>query len=220
VAGCDQSKSHSTNTSSISKTVNLDHYCTAAISFIMNKEPEELHLLQGGNNENLLYLSYIRLNDMTLWDYKCKVGHNGRVLWGDINGRWRDSQGDPVIKVVYNDGETLKVEENHGGEVISKEYSIKRLGGADTNQKVKIARITLLSGEIYNEYCNVSRKFSIGQLRDEAQFQTQAQAGTVLTEAEYLIANWYAKVSSETVFKSSSDMCDYAKAQLINLLET
>ena len=83
--------------------------CKAAIAAIMGKDPSIVSSKKkrGGN----IILRYIRPTDKSKWSYRCKV-LNKKIIWGTIDGRWRDHPNDPVV--TYSEREnTLSIIEKY-----------------------------------------------------------------------------------------------------------
>lgn len=77
------------------------HICRATIGAVMARDP---YIVKVNSFEDGIYfLSYIRPDDGTLWEFKCKHYRN-TVVWASYEGRWRDSAawGDPEITFVVN----------------------------------------------------------------------------------------------------------------------
>ncbi|QLC65553.1 hypothetical protein LPB248_04370 [Flavobacterium sp. LPB0248] len=52
--------------------------------------------------DELYFVSYIRKSDHQKFDYKIKIDGN-KILWANIDGRWRDSKYDEKITFVEKD---------------------------------------------------------------------------------------------------------------------
>ena len=68
--------------------------CKAGISTVIDKGPENMiaHLHEDGP----LLVSYVRADGEKLFTYRCKL-IEGRLFWGNENGRWRDEPEDSVV---------------------------------------------------------------------------------------------------------------------------
>lgn len=65
---------------------------------IMGQQPKIITAIKKGN---LYYVSYIRKSDRKKFDYKIKFEGN-KILWSNIDGRWRDSKYDEKISFIEN----------------------------------------------------------------------------------------------------------------------
>lgn len=87
--------------------------CKAVISIEFGRDPASMFTssIQGEPH----YVSYIRPNDGTLWEYLCRVsGRN--VVWSIPNGRWRDSYTASDTEFRFstsNSNRTLMIEGKH-----------------------------------------------------------------------------------------------------------
>ena len=75
--------------------------CKVGIAKIMGKNPSIVKVDRAKGKT--VYLSYIRQNDKTKWEYKCKIEGN-RIIWGTKDGRWRKHPMDSKVtfKVMGN----------------------------------------------------------------------------------------------------------------------
>lgn len=74
----------------------------------------------------IIGISYIRKNDGTKWSYKCKVNGN-KIVWGNSDGRWRESSEDSVITYKLM-GNSIVVSETYSdGSKTTKSYKIEAL---------------------------------------------------------------------------------------------
>jgi hypothetical protein len=98
--------------------------CKATISKLMFKDPSIIRVNKKSND--VVFLSYVRKNDGTVWKYKCKL-EDERVLWGMDEGRWRNHSNDSNISY-YISGNKLKIKENYSdGSGDEKTYNISGL---------------------------------------------------------------------------------------------
>ncbi len=75
-----------------------------SISAIMGQPSNKIKV----QHENgLYYVSYIRKSDSKKFEYKIKIDDN-KVVWANIDGRWRDSEYDERISF-EEDGNKLKI---------------------------------------------------------------------------------------------------------------
>jgi hypothetical protein len=122
IIGCGR-KSNDENMDSMplksNKTVKEIEIAKFAIAAIMNQKPE---IIDTEKDDGLYYVSYKRPNDGKKFEYKIKiVGKN--IVWGNSNGRWRDTAYDEKISFeitfkkltivqTFNDGSTNKKDFN------------------------------------------------------------------------------------------------------------
>jgi hypothetical protein len=64
-----------------------------AISTIMGQPPKKIKV---ETVNGLYFVSYVRKSDSKLFEYKIKIDDN-KIVWGNIDGRWRDSEYDERI---------------------------------------------------------------------------------------------------------------------------
>jgi len=98
--------------------------CRAAIGAIMARDP---YIISTDYVEGkVVYTSYHRPDDGTLWQNKCKLeGHT--VLWGRASGRWRLHPDDPKISFRVK-GDTLSITERFtSGSRRTKRYTYSQL---------------------------------------------------------------------------------------------
>jgi len=85
--------------------------CIAAISALFSQPVEKI---SAEVKLNKYILSYVRDDDKTFWDYKCRI-EKDVVLWGSPDGRWRTHELDETVKfkviddnlfidIIYSDG--------------------------------------------------------------------------------------------------------------------
>lgn len=75
----------------------------------------------------IIGVSYIRKNDGTKWSYKCKIDGN-KIVWGNSDGRWRESSEDSVITYKLT-GNSIVVSETYSdGSKNTKNYKNGALG--------------------------------------------------------------------------------------------
>ena len=80
--------------------------CKAGISLAMGKDPSIIKAKVVGGT---VKVSYIRSDDGSVWNYKCKV-EGTRVLWGADPGRWRNHPADePIFYSVSGEGESARL---------------------------------------------------------------------------------------------------------------
>jgi hypothetical protein len=81
------------STLKVFKYEDIARYTMAAI---MGQQPKIITAIKKGN---LYYVSYIRKSDRKKFDYKIKFNGN-KILWSNIDGRWRDSHYDEKINFI------------------------------------------------------------------------------------------------------------------------
>jgi hypothetical protein len=82
-------------------------------------QPSEI--IKVKENNEVFYVSYIRKDDNKKFDYKIKIDKK-RVIWGNNDGRWRESKFDE--KIIYSEKDSvLKITQifDDGSKII-KEY--------------------------------------------------------------------------------------------------
>ncbi len=89
------------------------------MSAIMNQPPEIINVK---DNNGIYYVSYIRKDDGKKFDYKIKF--NGKnIIWGNSDGRWRDTQYDEKIKYSEKENKLIITQTFEDGSNIDKEFS-------------------------------------------------------------------------------------------------
>jgi opacity protein-like surface antigen len=103
---------------------NRNQICRAAIATIMSRSPNIIKI-EGTGDDGVIYLWYVRWNDQTRWDYKCKV-EGERILWGALQGRWQTEPRDAVVTYAVKDG-LLEIEEKRAtGHTRTRHYTRKQ----------------------------------------------------------------------------------------------
>lgn len=77
----------------ILKAFSYEDIARYTMASIMGQPPKIITTIK---KENLFYVSYIRKSDKKKFDYKIKF-NGDKILWANIDGRWRDSQYDEKI---------------------------------------------------------------------------------------------------------------------------
>ncbi len=109
---------------SLATEASTSKVCKAAISKLMFKDPSIIQVNK--KSSYVVFLSYVRKTDGTVWKYKCKL-EGERVLWGMDEGRWRNHSNDSNITYSIG-GNKLKIKENYSdGSVDEKTYNISGL---------------------------------------------------------------------------------------------
>lgn len=81
--------------------------CKAGISILMGRDPRIMKI--DSTDGEIVYLSYIRPDDRSLWSYRCKIEGN-RIIWASSTGRWRTHPLDEVITFSVS-GERLHLDQ-------------------------------------------------------------------------------------------------------------
>ena len=89
------------------------------MSAIMNQSPEIIAVKE---NNGIYYASYIRKDDGKKFDYKIKFNKKN-VIWGNSDGRWRDTQYDEKIKYSEKGNKLIITQTFEDGSNIDKEFS-------------------------------------------------------------------------------------------------
>ncbi len=67
--------------------------CKAGIATIFGRDPL---IMKSNVSGDVVLISYVRQNDGTVWENKCKIIDN-RILWGSETGRWRTEPENDVV---------------------------------------------------------------------------------------------------------------------------
>ena len=104
--------------------------CRAAIGTVMGRDPGIIKATISDANPKEVELFYIRQNDGTRWEYKCKLEDN-RAIWGIPSGRWRTLPEDGTVTFTISgsgDSASVTIEDKLGGSTIStKSFKLKQL---------------------------------------------------------------------------------------------
>lgn len=88
--------------------IGVNEICRAAIGTLFHHDPRTIKIDRV--EEGISYLSYVRVDDGTLWSYRCKIEGN-QVIWASDTGRWRThSLDEQVIYELDQDRQNLKIE--------------------------------------------------------------------------------------------------------------
>lgn len=99
--------------------------CKAGIAAIMGRDPGTM-ITQPISN-GVYQVAYMRSDDGKRFTYKCKIERN-RILWGNIDGRWRNHSADSMVTYMV-DGDRIIVTDNFGGgSALKKQYSLSQIG--------------------------------------------------------------------------------------------
>lgn len=90
--------------------------CKAGISILMGRDPSIMKIDR--TDGAVVYLSYIRPDDRSLWSYRCKIEGN-RIIWASSTGRWRTHPLDEVITFSVS-GDRLHLDEAYSDQSTTK----------------------------------------------------------------------------------------------------
>jgi hypothetical protein len=102
----------------ILKTFTYKDIARYTMAAIMDHSPK---IIKATKNNDLYYVSYIRKSDNQKFEYKIKFNGN-KILWANIDGRWRDSQYDEKISFVDKDNKINIIQTFSDGSEYIKEY--------------------------------------------------------------------------------------------------
>tara|TARA_B110000093_G_C12846869_1_gene357631 strand:- start:30 stop:461 length:432 start_codon:yes stop_codon:yes gene_type:complete len=89
------------------------------VSAIMDQQPEIINVK---DNNGIYFVSYTRKDDGKKFDYKIKF--NGKnIIWGNSDGRWRDTQYDEKIKYSKKENKLTITQTFEDGSNIDKEFT-------------------------------------------------------------------------------------------------
>jgi len=89
------------------------------MSAIMDQQPEIINVK---DNNGIYFVSYTRKDDGKKFDYKIKF--NGKnIIWGNSDGRWRDTQYDEKIKYSKKENKLTITQTFEDGSNIDKEFT-------------------------------------------------------------------------------------------------
>ncbi|WP_456314621.1 hypothetical protein [Pseudomonas shirazensis] len=80
------------------KTFTYEDVSRYTMASIMGQSPKIITAIK---NNNLYFVSYIRKSDNKKFEYKIKFDGN-KIIWANIDGRWRDSKYDEKISFREN----------------------------------------------------------------------------------------------------------------------
>lgn len=88
------------------------------VAAIMNHPPDIMEVIKDGED---FVVSYVRKDDGQTFKLKVKIDEN-KIMWGNLDGRWRDNELDEKITFTEN-GNKLKIIETYtDGTSTVKEY--------------------------------------------------------------------------------------------------
>lgn len=100
------------------KNFNKEDVAKYTISSIMNQPPEIINVKKDGD---IYLVSYTRKDDGQKFNYKIKIDGD-KVIWGNIDGRWRDTEQDEIITYSENGGKLKIVQTFDDGSTIDNEF--------------------------------------------------------------------------------------------------
>lgn len=68
--------------------------CKAGIAALMDRDPK---IIKARESDGLVQLSYIRKEDRSLWQYRCKI-EGSAIVWASKEGRWRTDPADEKLR--------------------------------------------------------------------------------------------------------------------------
>lgn len=83
----------------ILKNFTYEDIARYTIASVMGQSPK---IIKATKNDDLYYVSYTRQSDKQKFEYKIKFDDN-KIVWANIDGRWRDSEYDEKLSFVEND---------------------------------------------------------------------------------------------------------------------
>lgn len=98
--------------------------CKAGIATLMGRDPKIIRAKDGGD---VVRLSYVRENDGSLWEYRCKI-EGSEIIWASKTGRWRTDPADEKLR--YKAGAksvTVDYVSADGGVISSDTYTWRQL---------------------------------------------------------------------------------------------
>lgn len=120
ISGCESKKREKIDIETVElsdKVFTDSEIARHTISAIMN---QPLEIMNVRNNEGIYNVSYTRKDDKKKFEYKIKIKGNN-VIWGNSDGRWRDSQFDEKIEYSETNNELIIVQKfTDGSETIKK----------------------------------------------------------------------------------------------------
>ncbi|WP_428232039.1 hypothetical protein [Flavobacterium sp.] len=100
------------------KTFTYEDIARYTMASIMGQQPKIITAIKKGN---LYYVSYIRKSDKKRFDYKIKFDST-KILWSNIDGRWRDSQYDEKISFIEKNNKVFIIQTFSEGSKDIQEY--------------------------------------------------------------------------------------------------
>lgn len=97
--------------------------CKSGIATRMGRDPSIIAIDE--LRDGVVFLSYARPEDGTLWSYKCKLDGN-RIIWGSKEGRWRTRLMDSTLLYVVQ-GDTIQVEDHFTDGIYKRRFDASQL---------------------------------------------------------------------------------------------
>jgi hypothetical protein len=85
---------------------------------VMGQTPK---IIKATKNDDLYYVSYTRKSDKQKFEYKIKFDDD-KILWANIDGRWRDSKYDEKISFAENGDKLNIIQTFSDGSIDVQEY--------------------------------------------------------------------------------------------------
>lgn len=106
-------------------SVTKSQICKAGVATVMGRDPNIMRIDREA--QGVVYLSYVRGDDGSLWSYKCKID-GSLIIWGSDTGRWRDNLADPTVTYRIQ-SETIQVQEKYSdGSTNKKSFKLNQIG--------------------------------------------------------------------------------------------
>jgi hypothetical protein len=90
------------------------------IAAIMGRDPSIIDVKQ---QDDIYIVSYVRPSDGTYWESKIKFEGEDKVIWGNSDGRWRDTEADEKITYFQRGDKLVILQTFSDNSKIEKEYS-------------------------------------------------------------------------------------------------
>ncbi|WP_340075038.1 hypothetical protein [Leptobacterium sp. I13] len=86
----------------------------------MNQSPS---IISATQESNIYLVSYKRPSDGKEFEYKIKFEGKDKIIWGNSDGRWRDTEFDEKINYMESDDKMIIVQKFGDGSTIGKEFT-------------------------------------------------------------------------------------------------
>lgn len=98
--------------------------CKAGIATLMGRDPK---IIKAKESDGLVQLSYIRKEDRSLWQYRCKI-EGSAIVWASKEGRWRTDPADEKLRYRSTaDSVTVDYLTAEGGVISSSSFKLREL---------------------------------------------------------------------------------------------
>ncbi|MCP4957435.1 MAG: hypothetical protein GY919_17865 [Photobacterium aquimaris] len=97
-----------------------ENICRATIATTLHKKLSSIEVDK--KVRDITYLYYIRKNDGSRWEYKCKVLKKD-ILWGMADGRWRDGKYDDPMSFTISNGKLNIAKTYYDNSILENSYS-------------------------------------------------------------------------------------------------